>query len=308
MRAALHRSLGDAHQLRHLRDRPVFLVQQPPHLAVRAAGRAERRVAAARSALASAASAGSAAARLLVQPAGHGRPARASGAASRPGSARSPRARPPGCPGLVGFAFFHTAMNVSCSTSSTSSGGSALRSRTASHGACRAEQFPQRRVVAAGQARAISSSSSITSSIAPDAAAGSRPAEKTSEDRSPGLPRPRPKRHLPGGQQRSGRGTVHAVCPVTVNGRSLLAHTKAVVLTANYVEDIWLAERSADRSHVFVTRCDCSGLLNSAAHSPEMATRQKIPFCAPRTISLKRVYPVHNGDACGWPRRLDHAP
>src|SRR6185437_11274457 len=43
VRAALHSSRRDAHQLRHLGDRPVLLVHQPPDLAVGAAGRAEHR-------------------------------------------------------------------------------------------------------------------------------------------------------------------------------------------------------------------------------------------------------------------------
>src|ERR1700728_1749620 len=59
-------------------------------------------------------------------------------------------------------------MNVSCSTSSTSSGDSALRSRVASHGACR--ENSSRSAVSSPSppaTRAISSSSSITPSIAP---------------------------------------------------------------------------------------------------------------------------------------------
>src|SRR5579872_217067 len=58
-------------------------------------------------------------------------------------------------------------MNVSCRTSSTSSGGRALRSRVASHGACRENSSRSAVSPPPLAIAAISSSSSITTSIAP---------------------------------------------------------------------------------------------------------------------------------------------
>ncbi len=169
VRAALHRALGDAGQPRHLGDRPVLDVHELPHLAVGRAERADRgcelRTAAARTG--------------RDRPGGRNRAApavpgssrsgrarwraRVGGAAARPGGGRSPTARRPPSPrGGSDPAPFHAARKVSCSTSSTSDGGSTARSRAASIGACRANS--SRSAVSSPPARrVISSSSSIAS-------------------------------------------------------------------------------------------------------------------------------------------------